>query len=177
MSACLQKCTLDSLGELVEISKKTFADAFEAANDPEDFRNYLDFAFDTVKLESELTNPNSDFYFVYQNGTLVGYFKLNQNDAQTDVGLPESMELERIYVLEPFQGQGIGEWILEAVKKIALTMGKEFIWLGVWQKNRAAITFYERHGFIKFGTHPYYIGKDKQTDWLMRVALDNLGCV
>ena len=44
-----------------------------------------------------------------------------------------------------------------------------FLWLGVWQKNNAAIRFYERLGFTKFSTHPYFIGKDKQIDWLMKL--------
>ena len=47
----------------------------------------------------------------------------------------------------------------------------EFLWLGVWEENKKAIRFYKRYGFIKFGTHPYYIGADKQTDWLMKYSL------
>jgi ribosomal protein S18 acetylase RimI-like enzyme len=53
-------------------------------------------------------------------------------------------------------------------------MGKDFVWLGVWEHNTAAIKFYQRHGFTKFGEHPYYVGNDKQMDWLMRIDLGNL---
>ena len=88
--------------------------------------------------------------------------------------LEESMELERIYVLKEFQGLGHGERILNKVKRLAVEAGKSFLWLGVWEKNTRAIKFYEKHGFVKFGTHPYYIGSDKQTDWLMRFDLINL---
>ncbi len=168
MSLSLEKCTKASLDALVYLSRKTFIDAFEAVNNPKDFKTYIDFAFNKDKIEKELICEDSDFYFVRRKEEVVGYFKINWNEAQTDIRLPESMELERIYVLESFQGQQIGEWILEEVKKIALRMRKQFVWLGVWQKNLAAIKFYERHGFVKFSTHPYYIGADKQTDWLMR---------
>jgi len=57
------------------------------------------------------------------------------------------------------------------VKQLALKTGKSFLWLGVWEKNIRAISFYKEHGFVKFGKHPYYIGKDKQMDWLMRYEL------
>ena len=48
-------------------------------------------------------------------------------------------------------------------------MGKTWLWLGVWQQNVNAVKFYERHGFTKFDTHSFYIGNDRQTDWLMRL--------
>ncbi|MGB5647238.1 MAG: GNAT family N-acetyltransferase, partial [Muriicola sp.] len=83
-------------------------------------------------------------------------------------------ELERIYVLTHYQGQGIGDWIMEQVIRLAKEAEKRFIWLGVWEKNTAAIRFYEKKGFIKFGKHPYYIGKDKQMDWLMKLDLTTL---
>ncbi len=170
----LKKCGMDCLDELLQISKKTFVDAFEKDNDPEDFNAYITTAFDRKKLEEELMDPDIEFYFVYLEDTLAGYFKLNENHSQTDIKRPESIELERIYVLQSFQGNRIGEWMLWEAQKIGAKKGKEYLWLGVWEKNVQAIKFYLKHGFIKFGTHPYYIGKDEQTDWLMRVNLSNL---
>ncbi len=173
MPLTLQKCGFDALDDLVQISRKTFIDAFEAQNDPIDFRTYINFAFDRENLLRELGDTDSTFYFVLKDGALAGYFKLNQNGSQTDIKLPTSLELERIYVLETFQGQKIGQWMLDKAKKIAFDTGKQFLWLGVWEKNTSAINFYQRHGFVQFGTHPYHIGKDEQTDWLMRFDLIN----
>ncbi|WP_273568753.1 GNAT family N-acetyltransferase [Maribacter halichondriae] len=171
MQLRLQEFSLDDLDELVEISKKTFVDAFERDNDPEDFNDYINYAFNKKKLRTELLNKDSDFYKVHCDAVLAGYIKLNQNDSQTDVNLSESIELERIYVLKDFQGRKIGQWMLDQVKGMAFARQKAFLWLGVWEKNEKAIAFYERNGFSKFGVHPYYIGKDKQMDWLMRYDL------
>lgn len=168
-----RKCGLADLQKLVSISKRTFCDAFEKYNEPNDFKSYIDKAFSIEQIGSELNNPNTRFYFVYRNGQLVGYFKLNTNDAQTDLELAESLELERIYVLQDFQGNRIGEQMLSEIKAFAKDAKKDFLWLGVWQKNVKAIQFYQRHGFYKFDTHPYYIGNDKQTDWMMRFDLIN----
>jgi ribosomal protein S18 acetylase RimI-like enzyme len=173
MELRLEKCTLSGLDELVHLSRKTFVDAFEEDNDPEDFKAYIEFAFDREKLKAELTSKDSYFFFAFVDNALAGYFKLNQNQNQTDLKLGESMELERIYVSESFQGRKIGEWLLDNAIRIALDKEKTLLWLGVWEKNTKAIAFYQRHGFVKFGTHPFYIGKDEQTDWLMRVDLTN----
>lgn len=173
MDLKLQRCNTSDLGRLIIISKTTFIDAFEKDNNPEDFKAYVDFAFEKSKLLGELKNLDTTFYFVYKDFDLVGYLKLNENDAQTDIKSVDGMELERIYVLKDFQGQHIGEWMLKEVKKIASIKKKNFLWLGVWENNVKAINFYQNHGFSKFGTHPYYIGKDKQIDWLMRFELDD----
>jgi len=174
MQLHLQKCDLSHLDEIVQLSRKTFKDAFETENDPVDFSNYMDSAFHKDVISAQIQNNDSCFYFVKANSTTVGYFKLNENFAQTDLKLAHSVELERIYILERFQGEGIGSWMLDKIKQMGFNKGKRFLWLGVWEKNQRAIRFYERLGFIKFGTHPYFIGKDQQTDWLMRLDLTNL---
>lgn len=168
MELRLQQCRIDQLDLLVNLSRKTFIDAFEKDNNPEDFENYLDFAFDPDRIADEVMDMNSEFYLVYLHNEVVGYFKLNQLQAQTDIKDKDSLELERIYVLNEFQGKQIGRWMLDQVKALGKDMNKTFVWLGVWEHNTKAISFYEMYGFKKFGTHPYYIGKDKQTDWLMR---------
>ena len=84
------------------------------------------------------------------------------------------IELERIYVKRTFQGNQVGHWMLNHIKYIATKKKKNYLWLGVWEKNVNAIRFYEKNGFIKFGEHPYYIGSDKQMDWLMKLNLANL---
>lgn len=171
MSLSLQQCKLSDVTMLIDVARTTFVDAFEKDNAPEDFKAYIDFAFEREKILAELKNPDTTFYFVYEDTNLVGYLKLNENDAQTDIKSKDGMELERIYVLQDCQGRQIGKWMLNEVKGMASSKQKSFLWLGVWEHNLKAIKFYEKHGFSKFGTHPYYVGKDKQTDWLMRFEL------
>lgn len=166
-----RKCSLTDLEELVEIARKTFVDAFEKDNEPDDFQAYIDIAFDTENIKKQLVNSDSSFYFTFWKEELVGYFKLNQNESQTDDKLPNSVELERIYVLQLFQGKQIGKHMLKEAIHLASKGDKRYLWLGVWQKNTDAIRFYEKNGFAKFNTHPYYIGKDEQTDWLLRYDL------
>ena len=171
MNLSYKVCAEEDLQALAEISIKTFISAFENQNNSEDFKTYINKAFSKEQLKKELLHPNVDFYFVYSEKTLVGYFKLNEKEAQTEPLGNASVEIERIYVLEEFQGRQIGQQMLFKIIEIAKQELVSFIWLGVWEMNTAAIRFYERHGFVKFDTHPYYIGNDKQTDWLMRLDL------
>jgi len=170
MNLSFRECTIQHLNELIEISRITFEDAFEKDNNPIDFSNYMNKAFEMEIIREELLNPNTQFYFSYLDKDLVGYFKLNEGDAQTERFEDKTVELERIYVLQHFQGKQIGRGMLYKAIEIAKAKKASFIWLGVWEKNKEAIKFYERYGFKKFMTHPYYIGNDKQTDWLMKLS-------
>ncbi len=169
-----KKCSVGDLETLLWISRKTFSDAFEKENNPEDFQSYIDTAFRREAISDQLKNKKIHFYFVYVNDELAGYFKLNETGAQSDINDPETVELERIYVLEDFQGKNIGTRMLNEVTAIARKLEVNYLWLGVWEENRSAIRFYERYGFVKFGEHPYAVNTDIQTDWLMKLELEDL---
>lgn len=171
MNLSFKKCDVRNLDELIEISRITFINAFEKDNNPEDFNDYMNSALSKETIKTELLNPNSKFYFTYFNNALVGYFKLNENEVQTERFNQNTLELERIYILDQFQGQQIGKHMLFKTIEIAKEKQVSFLWLGVWEKNIDAIRFYERYGFKKFDTHFYNIGNDKQTDWLMKLNL------
>jgi len=171
MEVSFKKCGPKNLLELQELSISTFTQAFQAQNNADDFEAYLDSAFSLEQLRSELSNPFMYFYFVAVANTLAGYFKINVLDAQNELHEIDGMELERIYVKPGYQGMGIGLEMLSFVESLALKADKTYLWLGVWEKNLGAIRFYERHGYKKFDTHPYFIGDDKQTDWLLKKQL------
>jgi len=169
MNLSYKICTQNDLQDIEEISVKTFVTAFEKHNNPEDFKIYMDTAFSKEQLRRELLDDNVNFYLVYGKNDVVGYFKLNEKEAQTEPFGDTSVEIERIYVLDEYQGHNIGKQMLMKIIEIAKQRQMAFLWLGVWEMNAGAIRFYERNGFKKFDTHPYYVGNDKQTDWLMRL--------
>lgn len=166
-----QKCSLDMLQELRDISIITFTDAYGHLNNQNDFDEYLSEAFSESQLKSEITNSQSLFYLCYHEHKLAGYIKVNFSDAQTDVNDSISLEIERIYVLKRFQGKGFGSLLLNQTIKIAVDNSLTYVWLGVWQKNLKAISFYEHKGFQQFGTKHFYIGNDLQNDTLMKLPI------
>ncbi|HSU51405.1 MAG TPA: GNAT family N-acetyltransferase, partial [Segetibacter sp.] len=58
--------------------------------------------------------------------------------------------------------------LMEFAISFAVSNQKTVIFLGVWEHNKKAISFYEKLGFKKFGEHLFMLGKDAQTDWLMK---------
>lgn len=162
---------MDDLHELRDLSIKTFYETFAPMNTAEDMENYLATSFDEAKFRRELSDSNTEFFFVYSGEELAGYMKLNEAPSQSDVNDKTSLEIERIYVLSKYQGKGLGALLMDKAISIAKERGKEYIWLGVWEKNEKALAFYKKHGFHKIGEHSFVIGSDIQTDHLMRLDL------
>ena len=167
----ITKITIDDLDALIEISKKTFIAFFKEFNSDENLNNYVNKAFTTTKIHTEITNTNSEFYFAKHKNDIIGYLKLNLKTAQTELQDPNSLEIERIYVVENFIGKQVGQLLMKTAIKSALNKNLKYIWLGVWEHNLRAIRFYQKHNFTIFDTHIFKMGNDDQTDYLMKLKL------
>jgi len=96
-----------------------------------------------IKPEEEFDGLDwdSDHIIVYDNNVPVGTARIRyRNDV--------SAKLERIAVLKPYRGQGIGKGIVEASLKLAKAKGTSEVALNAQQ---LAVGFYERLGFQQEG--------------------------
>ena len=171
MTINIKKCTHEDLRKLQEISCETFNETFKHQNSPENMNAYLERAFTLKQLEKELSNTSSLFFFVYLNNEVSGYLKVNIDDAQSEEMGEESLEIERIYIKNIVQKQGLGKYLLIKAMEIAMEREKKKIWLGVWEKNESAIAFYKKMGFIQTGAHSFYMSDEEQTDFIMTKTL------
>ncbi|PMC37848.1 GNAT family N-acetyltransferase [Bacillus sp. UMB0899] len=171
MTINIKQCRLDDLHKLQEISYETFDETFKDQNSAENMKAYLEKAFHVKQLEKELSNTSSRFYFVFYHNEIAGYLKINMKDAQTEKMGEESVEIERIYIKKKFQKHGLGKYMINQAIELARKENKKKIWLGVWEKNKNAIGFYKRMGFVVTGEHPFYMGDEEQTDFIMTKPL------
>ena len=168
MDMVFRKCTIEDVPELCSFSRDVFFETFRDMCSPADMDIFLDHAYDIDKIRGEFLDPDSDFFLLYRDGMLVGYIKVNEAPAQTDIHDADALELERIYVSPKVQGTGQGSYLMEQVIGMAKQRGKKYIWLGVWERHSRGISFYKKHGFYVIGTHTFVVGNDPQTDHIMR---------
>ena len=167
----IRKLDITDLENLQKISITTFRETFEEVNSEEDMQKYLDENLSLERLKNELENLDSEFYFIENENKNLGYLKLNFGNAQTEKVEENYFEIERIYVLKAFLGQKIGQILFNKAIEIGREKNLEYVWLGVWEENHRAIKFYEKNGFEIFGKHDFVLGKDVQTDLLMKLKL------
>lgn len=167
----IRKIGLDDIEILQKIGRQTFFETFSDTNTAEDMQEYLEKSFYKDKLLAEVENPQSEFYFAQENREVIGYLKLNFAQSQTELKNENSVEIERIYVLNAYQGKKVGQKLYEKALAVAKERKAQFLWLGVWEKNEKAIRFYQKNGFAPFDKHIFVLGNDEQTDIMMKLLL------
>ncbi len=167
MDYTIKPITTSDVKKLQKVSRETFKATFDPHTAPNDMARFLEEDYETVKLVKEIENPNSRFYFLMVQNGIAGYLKINVGDAQTEHLRENALEVERIYLRSSFQHRGLGNVLLDFAEKTAREEGKDYMWLGVYEKNVPAQHFYKRHGFSKVSQHTFQVGSDPQTDWLL----------
>ncbi len=167
----VKKVDVNNVNQLQIIGKQTFFETFADENSDENMQKYLDEGFTVDKLITELSNPNSEFYFAKLDGKIIGYLKINFGEAQTELKDQKGLEIERIYVLKEFHGKEVGQILYDTAFSIAKQTNANYLWLGVWEKNPRAINFYKKNGFVEFDTHIFKLGDEKQIDKMMKLNL------
>jgi len=167
----IQKVPLDDVDKLQSLSKQTFFETFSSGNTEENIQKYLDEAFSVNRLTDELNDNNAAFYFAILEDQVIGYLKLNFGPSQTELQNDKAVEIERIYVLQAFQGKSVGQALFGKAIEIAREKGADYVWLGVWEENLKAINFYKKNGFVVFDKHLFKLGNDEQTDLMMKLEL------
>ena len=74
-------------------------------------------------------------------------------------------------MLRAYHGKRVGQVVYEKAMELAEQRNVDYVWLGVWEENPRAINFYQKNGFVAFDKHVFKLGKDEQTDLLMKKVL------
>lgn len=157
---------------LTKLAFDTFCESFEKVNNPDDFKAYTSEAFNEPQIEKEINEPNSQYILAYADDELAGFARVRNNDEVKD-HFPgkKTIELQRIYALDQFIGKGVGKALMNYCIELGKKQGAEILWLGVWEHNERAQKFYNKLGFERFGSHVFMLGKDAQTDILMKLKI------
>jgi len=168
MSIIIRYATAADAENIARLSRQTFYDTFAAFNTKEDMDKFMNESFSMQKLMNEATVPENIFLAAFIDDELVGYAKLSESKNPMELEDAEAIEIGRIYAVQKTIGLGVGKALMQACIGIAKEKNKQLIWLGVWERNQRAISFYSKFGFEKFGEHDFVLGNDVQTDWLMK---------
>ena len=169
----IKKIALSAIDQLQKIGKQTFYETFSESNSEENMKNYLEEKFSYEKLTAELTDENSEFYFATLQNEVIGYLKINFGASQTELKDEKALEIERIYVSKELHGKKVGQLLYDKAIEIAKEKNVDYVWLGVWEENHRALSFYRKNGFTEFDKHIFKLGNDEQTDLMMKLKLTN----
>lgn len=152
---------------LTELGKSTFLETYSKDNKKEDMDMYLSQTFAVDKQLNEINDPNSFIEMAWVNGQAVGYLHLKTSRPDSSVTGARPIEIFRLYVDSRWQGKGVGPGLMDKCIRLASEKGFQTLWLGVWERNFKAQSFYKKYDFRIQGHHIFQLGNDEQTDLIM----------
>ena len=92
-------------------------------------------------ISTQINNGQLYFLIKLQHQT-VGYLSIVSEEGHG------ALQLSKLYLLKSFRRQGIAKYCVQRVREIALGKGASLLWLTVNRYNAAAISAYEKLGFV-----------------------------
>jgi ribosomal protein S18 acetylase RimI-like enzyme len=154
---------------LAALAERTFRDTFTDDNSTEDMYAYVRTSFSFDRVRDELADDANTFLLAFMEGKEQpkGYAKLRAGTTDPSVTGPDPVELQRLYVDRSAFGHGVGAALMRASLDAARLAGHRTLWVGVWERNARAISFYGQWQFETVGDHEFMLGSNKQTDLIM----------
>jgi len=154
---------------LAALGAKTFFDTFSGTCTAQDMASFIAANYDQAMVARELLDENDFYYIASVEGAVAGYVRLKEDLSDVAfIARHHALELKRLYVLKEFQAKKVGAALMAFAMDFAAQRNYEMIWLGVWEHNEKAKSFYQRFGFVDTGErHPFPIGNTPQTDQWM----------
>ena len=172
MSLAIREATIEDAWLIANISHQTFYETFAAHNSEKDMDKFLTQQFTKGRLMMEVGAKGNTFLLAYHGAEVAGYVKIRDERIPLSMGNTSALEIARIYAMANQIGKGVGSVLMQSCIDIAKQRNKEWLWLGVWEKNQRAIEFYTKWGFVKFDETDFLLGDDIQRDWLMKKKID-----
>jgi predicted GNAT family acetyltransferase len=98
-------------------------------------------------------DPFTQGFIAEEDGHIAGYARLFFNRDEN------RLYVSSLYLLPEFEGKGLGIRLLESAEGYAAEKGLDELWIGVMVKNRQALLFYRKVGFLFVREEPFTMGK------------------
>lgn len=152
---------------LSEIAEATFRITFAESNTADDMDAFCRTHYSPAIQQSEILDEHMTTVLVEDKDQLCAFAQLRFGSAPDCVQDLNAAEIQRFYVRPEWHGQGIAHRLMEHCFEILRVRRYRTVFLGVWEFNPRAITFYKKYGFAEVGEHVFVVGADRQRDLIL----------
>ncbi len=171
----VRRAQVNDAQALAELARQTFIDTYSDLNDLEDIRLHCEKNFGIAQQSAEIINPDYAVILIWQQQELIAFAQVVKRPAPDSVQLSEpehtAIALFRYYVKKEWHGKGVAQILMQAAEQTAREFGATHLWLGMWEHNARALTFYKKVGFQHVGWVDYHFGSKVERDYVLLKAL------
>lgn len=163
----IRKANLSDAKQLSHLAETTFRETFGAQNTTEDMDLHCQLNYSVAIQAREICATSMATFLSEVEGRLAGFAQVRWVGAPDCVSANAPAEIQRLYVDKEWHGRGVAQGLMDACIAEIKARGFDAAWLGVWERNPRAISFYKKFGFVEVGDHVFPLGRDPQRDIIM----------
>lgn len=167
----IRQATEADAASLAALAERTFRETFAQMNRAEDIDVHCRNSYGDSIQAAEIRDPGRTTLVCHVRDSLIAYGQLRWASAPSCVVATRPAEVQRLYVDAPWHGKGVADALMASLLDTAVAGGADVAWLGVWEKNPRAISFYAKSGFAVVGDHVFVLGNDPQRDLVLAKRL------
>ena len=169
MNAGFRLAGTDDAPALSRLGADTFTETFGHLYQPADLAAFL-LTHGEEEWRKELADPEFAVLIVEDDGEAIGYAKVGPPHLPFEPR-GTAVELRQFYLLEPWQGRGLADRMMQWVIDEAERRGGDDLYLSVFVDNDRARKFSQRWGFVAEGRYAFMVGGHADEDVVMRRPL------
>ncbi len=148
----LHPVTLSDQSKLYSLMETIYPPVYKHLWANEDCSFYINLFYSKTPLKNELSESDSEYYFVVCNNETVGIIRVRYNQTNPEKTSKSSTYINRIYLGELARGKGIAKQLFHWITQRALDHNNTLLWLKAMDTQTQALRFYEKEGFKVTGT-------------------------
>ena len=152
---------------LVDLAASTLRETYSSSHDPDQVEQHIASNVSQFKIQEEIEVATVRTLVAFVTGQPVGYATLRVEAAPPCVRAQLPIELARLYLRKKDIGKGRGSHLMQSCIDEGVKLGRDMIWLSVWNGNDRAVRFYEKWNFRCVGTHRFIFGGKPYEDFVM----------
>ena len=144
----LQDVKIEDQETLISLLSRIYPPAYKHLWIDDDCSFYLNKFYSIKNLELELSEADAKYYFVFYQAKLAGILRFVYNSVFEAIPQKKSTYLNRIYLGEEAQGQGVAHQLFNWMENKVKEQGNTLIWLKAMDSQQQALRFYEKEGYL-----------------------------
>ena len=157
---------------LAALGRESFSSAFGQLYRPEDLAAFLSEVHDEAAVARRVADPARIYALAESDRALLGYCQLvleDKFDPPSEAEFP--ITLSQLYCADESTGKGVGKALMDWALDTARARSADEVRLSVWSGNHGAQRFYARYGFQKVADIGFWVGAQRDDEFLYSLKL------
>jgi ribosomal protein S18 acetylase RimI-like enzyme len=173
MKLKIRKATIQDVHNLTILKQQVWISTYATEGIIDDFSKYVHTNYSLEKTQLAINDTSKICLIAETDNALIACVEIKLNPKCPIQKYNNSPEINEFYILERFQGKGIGKQILDVCFKTIKSLSYNSVWLTVYHKNKKAIDFYKKHSFINIGETNFILNQEKHKNYILFKHIDN----